>query len=722
MNALRTDDLMARARATLSSTFGYSSFRPLQEEVVRTILSGNDVFVLMPTGGGKSLCYQLPALLLDGVTVVVSPLIALMKDQVDALTALGVAATYINSSLTPGEIRSRTAAMRKGAVKLVYVAPERLVSPDFLEALGGTQISFIAVDEAHCISEWGHDFRPEYRRLAELRARFPHVPMGAFTATATRRVQADIRAQLGVEGAASFQGRFNRRNLLYEVRPKRGAYDAILRYLRSHPTASGIIYCLSRVSTEELAERLRGDGVGAEAYHAGLESEERQRRQDAFTRDNVRVMTATIAFGMGIDKPDVRFVMHYDLPKTLENYYQESGRAGRDGERSDCILFYTPGDAVKQHHFIAEKPPAERNVAIWQLNQMVSWAESVTCRRRALLAYFDEDLAEEQDPCCDACTSPATLEDATVPAQKFLSCVKRTGERFGMGYVIDVLRGKEDARITRHRHHTLTTFGIGRDHPATYWQELARELIRGGYLNQNPEKYNSVSVTERGEDVLFRGAPVSVPVREKARATSGAGESVAFPDLFERLRAVRKRLADERRVPPYVVCGDVSLRDMVNRLPGDAAALRAVSGIGSHRADEFGGAFLEEIAAYRRETGATPVPVPTALNPPHPSGPGLSVRKTVDLFRAGLDLPTIARSRELALGTVEGHLAEALEAGEDLEIDRLVAAEKRARIESTFAAVGDATLSPAMERLGSGYTYAELRFTRSYGRGARSHR
>ncbi len=389
-------------RACLKATFGYTSFRPLQEDIVRSILAGRDVFVLMPTGGGKSLCYQLPALLLDGMTVVVSPLIALMKDQVDSLEALGVSATYVNSSLDASEIGRRQAAVARGEVKLLYVAPERLMMPGFLRLLAATGVAFFAIDEAHCISEWGHDFRPEYRELARLRALFPGTALGAFTATATTRVQADIRAQLGLQSAASFRGSFNRPNLFYEVRPKHDAYGQLVRYLRGRDRSSGIVYCQSRARTEQLAAQLSADGFAAVAYHAGLESEERRGRQDAFIKDDVQIVVATIAFGMGIDKPDVRFVVHYDLPKNLEGFYQESGRAGRDGEPADCILFYGPGDAVKHRHFIDEKPSAiERQVALRQLRQMDEWAAGTTCRRRALLAYFDESFDGQAGPCCD---------------------------------------------------------------------------------------------------------------------------------------------------------------------------------------------------------------------------------------------------------------------------------------------------------------------------------
>jgi ATP-dependent DNA helicase RecQ len=595
----------AAALAELKRVFGYDRFRPLQQEIVDTLLDGRDAFVLMPTGGGKSLCYQLPALLTDGMAVVVSPLIALMKDQVDRLEALGVAATFVNSSLDPAESRRRQAAVARGEVKLLYVAPERLVMSSFLDLLQRTRISFFAVDEAHCISEWGHDFRPEYRELRQLRQLFPGAPLAAFTATATQRVQADILAQLGLADAAHFRGSFDRPNLFYAVRPKQGAYDQLITYLKLRP-GSGIVYCGSRATTESVAERLQRDGVSALAYHAGLEPEDRRRRQERFARDDVRVVVATIAFGMGIDKPDVRFVVHYDLPKNLEGYYQESGRAGRDGEPSECILFYTYADAVKLQGFVQEKvSPVERQAAADGLKRMIDYAESTTCRRRNLLAYFDAEPSGEANPCCDRCLEPVELVDYTVQAQMLLSCAKRVGERFGVGHLIDVLRGAATEKIERFGHQRLSTYGIGADRAVPEWQHVARELIRGGYAFQDPDAYNVLRVTPQGADVLFRGRtvelarytpPVSVAKQRKRGADLEAAG--ADPDLFERLRALRKRLADDRRVPPYVVFPDSVLRDMAARLPRSHAQLRRISGVGEKKLADFGDVFLAEIGAF----------------------------------------------------------------------------------------------------------------------------
>jgi ATP-dependent DNA helicase RecQ len=606
-----------RVAAELRTTFGYDSFRPLQEDVIRATMGGQDVFVLMPTGGGKSLCYQLPALLLDGVTVVVSPLIALMKDQVDKLLAMGVPATYINSSLDADEIRRRQRGMVQGQVKLVYVAPERLMLPHFLDQLATIKIDGFAIDEAHCISEWGHDFRPEYRELRRLRELFPSASIGAFTATATERVQADIVRQLSLHNAARFLGSFNRPNLYYEVRPKEAGYRQLAGYLRERRSQSGIVYCHTRATTENLAERLQAGGINATAYHAGLDSGERQRRQEAFVRDDVQVMVATIAFGMGIDKPDVRFVVHYDLPKNLEGYYQESGRAGRDGEPSECLLFYSYGDAIKHEHFIREKASErERMVATQQLRQMIEWAEATACRRAALLTYFDEVLANQARPerCCDTCSQPAEQVDYTVPAQMYLSCAKRTRERFGSAYLIDVLRGSRNERVLRFGHDQVSTYGIGKDRPQEEWQYLARQLLRAGYVRPEEEEYGALKVTDLGYAVLFKGEKVILPKPRlrpaKVKKTpnpvaTGFSQVEAGPEdehLFQQLRALRKRLADERGVPPYVIFHDTTLRQMAAVQPTSAAELRRIQGVGEKKLADYGEPFLKEIAEHARST------------------------------------------------------------------------------------------------------------------------
>ncbi|MHB8574121.1 MAG: DNA helicase RecQ [Dehalococcoidia bacterium] len=718
---------------TLRTTFGFDSFRPNQEAIVRAILQRRDVFALMPTGGGKSLCYQLPALLLDGPTVVISPLIALMKDQVDALDALGAPATFINSSLDAREIARRQSAVARGDVKLIYVAPERLSNPGFLRMLQAAKPVCFAVDEAHCISEWGHDFRPEYRELKQLRQWFPGITLAAFTATATARVQADIVEQLGLQRAHRARGSFNRHNLYYDVRPKQDAFGQLTTYLRAHRKASGIIYCQSRKGTETLAERLSAAGFPAAAYHAGLEADERQQRQEAFIRDDVRIIVATIAFGMGIDKPDVRFVVHYDLPKNLEGYYQESGRAGRDSEPSDCILYYSYGDVSKYGRFIYEKPPAEQLIARQQLKQIADWAANDTCRRWALLAYFDEELQGQEGRCCDVCSRderaaarPPT--DETAPAKLFLETVGRTGQKFGVAHIAQVLRGARTQRLQQWGHDKLPTFAKGAAMSDAEWRDVARELLREGYLRLAEKEYNAAKLTQRGSDVLTKGGSVllhlpDTPTRRGAppsgvskrqwcaRYPDPDPEAVPDADLFERLRGLRKRLADERNVPPYVVFSDAVLRAMATRLPTTIEELLAINGIGEHKAQQFGLVFLQEIAAHM--AGLRPAPRAAPSRERQPLKPGETRVLTLELFREGRSPAQIATHRQLSLSTIEGHLAEALEQGEPIDVDALLVPARRRVIEAAMAEVGSWPLKPVMERLGDGYTYGELRLVRA---------
>ncbi|MFZ1124057.1 MAG: RecQ family ATP-dependent DNA helicase, partial [Candidatus Baltobacteraceae bacterium] len=500
--------------AALKKFFGFESFRPLQEAIVGDVLAGRDVFALLPTGGGKSLCYQLPAVMRPGLTVVVSPLIALMKDQVDGLLAAGIPATFLNSSLEPGEVRRRQRGLERSEFHLLYLAPERLALPHVRDELAGWNVARFAIDEAHCISEWGHDFRPEYRRLAELREAFPDVPMLALTATATDRVRQDILALLGLRDPRCYAASFNRPNLTYRVVPKRDTYRTLLAFVRARAPESGIVYAASRRGAEELAAKLSADGIPALPYHAGLDPGVRSRNQERFVRDDVRAICATVAFGMGIDKPNVRFVVHYDLPKNLEGYYQETGRAGRDGLPADCLLFFSAGDAAKQRVFIDEKSSeAERALALRQLRQMVDYAERAGCRRRALLAYFGERF-EGACAACDNCLEPRALVDETLAAHKFLSCVVRIRRRgFGVGlhHVVDVLLGRATPNVQRWEHDYLSTFGIGKDLSRERWLGIGRELVRAGFLRQAPGAISVLELTERGRTVLAERATVMLP-------------------------------------------------------------------------------------------------------------------------------------------------------------------------------------------------------------------
>jgi ATP-dependent DNA helicase RecQ len=608
MNGLMMIADRAGLRAALSHHFGHDAFRPLQEEIVLDVLAGRDVFALLPTGGGKSLCFQLPALLADGLTVVISPLIALMKDQVDALVTAGVAATYLNSSLDSDEVHLRIRGLNAGAYRLLYVAPERLVMPGFMDELERWGAARFAVDEAHCISEWGHDFRPEYRRIAELRQRFPDAPFLALTATATDRVRDDIVARLELRSPRVYVASFNRPNLTYRVAGKSQAVETLIAWLRKRPDEAGIVYVASRASTEDTARKLAAAGISALPYHAGLDAGTRARNQEAFLRDDVRVIVATVAFGMGINKSNVRFVVHLDVPKTIEGYYQETGRAGRDGVPAECLLYFSQGDVAKQERFIAEKSGEEARVARQALARMVRYAQSGECRRKELLAYFGETLEGDNCGSCDNCLEPRPERDATVAAQKFLSCVYRIGERdgsaFGVAHLVDVLLGTDNEKIQRWGHSRLSTFGIGTDLDRAGWRHLADELLRLGLIAQDPERFNVIVLTPAGRSTLLERKPVRIrelavaPV--KARTSKRElDEAVEDPELFAALRALRKELADERDVPAYVVFSDATLREMVRAVPRTTAQLRAIGGVGDKKLVDFGARFLATIATVR---------------------------------------------------------------------------------------------------------------------------
>src|SRR6059058_2135145 len=604
--------------ATLKKSFGYDQFRPLQQEIIRDALAGRDVFVLMPTGGGKSLCFQLPALLRNGLTIVVSPLISLMKDQVDALQTSGIPATYLNSTLDRDESKARWRGLHRGEYRMLYVAPERLMLETFLERALNWRIAQFAIDEAHCISEWGHDFRPEYRDLKKLREHFPDAPVIALTATATERVRADIVKQLKLREPRCYVASFDRPNLTYRVVPKTAPYEQLLAFIRSRPDNSGIVYCASRKSTESLARNLSEDSISAKPYHAGLTSSERTKHQEAFLRDDVRVVTATIAFGMGINKSNVRFVVHYDLPKNLESYYQETGRAGRDGLPSECVLLFSPGDVAKQLHFIDEKSESEARIARAQLRQMVHYAETRECRRTTLLKYFGEEYPTPdetvggnrpllQTSCegCDNCLTPRETFDGTIPAQKFLSCVHRictkSGFGFGLNHVVDVLRGADTEAIRQRGHTGLSTYGIGRELKREAWQAIGRELLRLGLVECAPGRFATLSLTPAGLDALRNRTPITltkqIELAEKTPRTE-AGAIDCDESLFERLRASRRQLADERGVPAYIIFSDVSLREMARNYPTTEGEFRRISGVGAQKLKDFAEPFLSAINNY----------------------------------------------------------------------------------------------------------------------------
>jgi ATP-dependent DNA helicase RecQ len=598
---------------TLHQYFGYTNFLPLQEAIIRDVLDRKDVLVLMPTGGGKSLCYQLPALLLDGLTVVVSPLIALMKDQVDGLLSNGISAVYINSSLTFSEIRKIMGMVERGDVKILYLAPERLMVQGFLEFLKGLPIRLFAVDEAHCISEWGHDFRPEYRQLQALKENFPSTPLIALTATATRDVQDDIARQLNMTQCTRYQASFNRKNLYYRIEPKVHPYQQLLKQLQGRKKESGIIYCQSRKMVDSLSLRLQESGYRAIPYHAGLAAAEREKNQDRFIKDDAEIIVATIAFGMGIDKPNVRYVIHYDLPKNLEGYYQETGRAGRDGLPSDCILYFGYGDKVKIEYFIGQKEdPRDRDSAYQKLRKVIEYCEANACRRRILLSYFGEDFGEPNCGRCDFCLEPRETFDGTVAAQKILSCVHRLGQGFGINHVIDVLMGSTNKKVIQKNHHTLTTYGIGKEYSKDQWQSIARELVHLGFLDIEGDTYPILRLNDKSRGVLFKGEKVSLakPERDERKPFPGKIDDAFDRELFEILRTLRKRLADEQGVPPYIIFPDTTLKEMAGHYPSDALSLSTISGVGEKKLHRYGDLFLDAITVYckakGREIGAHP--------------------------------------------------------------------------------------------------------------------
>ena len=589
---------------TLQEVFGYSEFRPHQAPIIESVIEGRDAFVLMPTGGGKSLCYQIPALHRDGVAIIVSPLISLMKDQVDALVVNGVRAAFYNSSLKAEEARRILAQLHAGELDLLYVAPERLLNDDFLHRLRGLEIALFAIDEAHCVSQWGHDFRPEYVQLGQLRRHFPEVPMIGLTATADPQTRQDVLHKLGLQHAECFVTGFDRPNIRYTVVEKQKPFDQLQAFLADHHGEAGIVYALSRKRVEEVADRLAASGVKARAYHAGLGDKQRKNVQEMFLRDDIDIVVATVAFGMGIDKPNVRFVVHYDLPKNIESYYQETGRSGRDGLPAEALLLFGYGDIAISRGLIEKgNNPEQKRIELHKLQAMVGFGEAQTCRRRVLLGYFGERLLKDCGN-CDVCLNPPETYDATVDAQKALSCVFRVGQRFGVGHVVDVLRGAQTQRVLDLGHDKLSTYGIGAEKVAEAWNSLIRQLIHRGYLVQDVAAYSVLKLTEtarpllRGEERLVLAKPrIRVKTLQK-KGRPQVGDFDYDDDLFDALRIRRKRLADAEGVPPYVIFGDATLAEMAAKMPTDEEKMMAINGVGKHKLRRFGSEFIDEIMGY----------------------------------------------------------------------------------------------------------------------------
>lgn len=710
------DQTSAGPAEVLHKYFGHKTFRPLQEEIVSSVLSGHDNFVLMPTGGGKSICYQLPALLLPGLTIVVSPLIALMKDQVDALQANGVAATFINSSLDGSEVDDRKRAIREGKIKLLYAAPERLLMPNFLEFLAKIEVSLFAIDEAHCISMWGHDFRDEYRGLSLLRKKFPAVPIIAMTATATSQVAEDIVHQLSFKPEAKqWLASFDRPNLFYSVKQKQGGLDQVIDFIEARKDQSGIIYCFSRNQAEQMATALTKTGHTALPYHAGLDRALRTRNQDKFIKGEVNIVCATIAFGMGIDKPDIRYVVHYDLPKSISGYYQETGRAGRDGLNSECVLMYSLSDKVKQMHFVNEKETQqERARALEELDEIVSYAELATCRRGFLLKHFGESYWTDNCGACDNCTSTRKTEriDATKIAQMFLSCVVRAKEKFGANHIIDILRGSESQKVLDFRHQTLSTYGVGKEISKADWSHYAKELLREGYARQDHMQHSVIRVTKKGWDVLKNTAEVRLlaPQREKeVEKVHKTGAFIELPptnkQLLKVLKELRSEIATYESVAPHNVFDEPSLYHMSLELPVTLKDMLMVEGIPERKAKRYGNEFVAKIKEFLRA---------------HPEAQRFNrVKKlssqelSLHYYLSGSSPLEISKERELAESTVFGHLIPYVVSGEIKDITRLVPEERWPALREAFTKYGT-NLTDVIELSGGQFSYNELRIMRAY--------
>ncbi len=698
----------------LKDVFGYDQFRPPQGEAIRSVMARRDTLVIMPTGSGKSLCYQVPALLFPGTTVVISPLISLMKDQMDQLRALGIEARTLNSSLSPEEYSDSAEAVLAGRVKLLYLAPETALKRTVTGILSRIQVDCIAVDEAHCISEWGHDFRPEYRQLASFRENFPGAVCAALTATATPRVREDIKERLNFREPGEFIASFNRTNLFYEVVPKSDPYRQVLEFLQEYRDESGIIYCFSRKEVERVSEYLARNGYSARPYHAGLDDETRRRNQELFARDDTRIMVATIAFGMGIHKTNVRFVVHFDLPKSIESYYQETGRAGRDGLPANCLLLYGPGDAVKIKYFINQIPEDTRRVAAnHHLASLTAYAETSGCRRHPLLSHFGEEHAGGNCAMCDNCVNPPAAEiDYTVQARKFLSCVKRTGESFGYSHIVDVLRGSESQKVMERNHHRLSTYNIGGELTKKQWMALGRRMALKGLIVQDLDSYGALKLTPKGYAVMKGDEPfLGAPLAEDAPAAKSRAAAEYDAELFNLLRAKRKSIADAENVPPYVVFSDRSLADMATHFPRSRESLLDVHGVGRSKLERYGDEFLRIIVAYCEGRG-----IAESVRPPKVRAKADGEYRHQEMGRAyngGADIVQLMRKYGVARQTVltnlyKFYLEERTLRAEGFESFLNLSGETRDVLFQLFDVLGIDRLGLVFEKMGGDVSYDDL--------------
>jgi len=727
---------MSSPASILKETFGYDTFRPLQSEVIENVLASRDTLAVMPTGGGKSLCYQIPALLFDGLTVVISPLIALMKDQVEQLRAYGVPSLFLNSTLSPQEYQENMEYVRNGEVKLLYVAPETLLTPRILALLDSVQVDCITIDEAHCISEWGHDFRPEYRQIVAVRKRFPKAVCLALTATATSRVRDDIRATLKFTTTNEFVASFNRENLYIEVAQKRDPYLQTLDMLDRYKDQSGIIYCFSRKQVDELAAYLASKKYSVRPYHAGLDDSDRRKNQEAFIRDDTQIIVATIAFGMGINKPNVRFVIHFDLPKSVESYYQEIGRAGRDGLPAHCLLLYSYSDVAKLNYFIDQKEGNEKRVAMQHLDAIVRYAEDERmCRRKPLLNYFGESYEADNCSNCDNCTSaPTPLIDITIYAQKFLSCVKRADEKFGAGHIVDILLGSKNEKVLRWEHDKLSTYGIGTELTKKQWMHIARQLLSMGYTKQEGE-YHTLSLTAKALESLKKRETVFGVMQEAERVRTKSSKKVEVEynsALFAILRQKRKELADESGVPPYVIFSDKTLTEMAAYFPQSLESLLNISGVGQAKLKQYGHAFVEVIKAYceKHKIAERPHPQPFPQRgkgaSPSPAGRGvrgegeLPARSRIvgEAFNDGASVKELMERHGVVANTILDHLNKYVLAGNkvrsDNELPSLTSStpDQQQAAFAAFDELDTTFLKPVFDKLNGELSYDELKILR----------